>query len=309
MRQIEINELKELLRDPSRNEIVVYTTGSTGNEKAITLTKENLLASARASNKYLGAKPGETWSLLLPTNHIAGINVLVRSVELGTDPVGVEDLADYTAIVPTQLFKALNGDFQLLAHLKNCKAVLVGGAATPENLIAEAKAAGIKIVTTYGSTETCGGCIYDGRPLEGIETRINKDGLLEVKGPMVFISDWYTTSDLAEIVDGQIKILGRNDDVIISGGENISLNQIEQLLQDKFTGINFVAVGAPDPKWGTKLCLLSDGNVEFDLISDFLIKAIGNYVVPKEYVSQTTIPLMGIGKVDRVAVQQLFTSK
>jgi O-succinylbenzoic acid--CoA ligase len=309
MRQIEIIELKELLCDPSRNEIVVYTTGSTGNEKAITLTKENLLASARASNKYLGTKPGETWSLLLPTNHIAGINVLVRSVELGTDPVGIQDKADYTAIVPTQLFKALNGDSQLLAHLQNCKVVLVGGAATPENLIAEAKAAGIKIITTYGSTETCGGCIYDGRPLEGIETRINKDGLLEVKGPMVFISDWYTTSDLAEIVDGQIKILGRNDDLIISGGENISINQIERLLQEKFTGDNFVAVGVPDSKWGTKLCLLSDGDISFNSISDLLRAEIGNHAVPKEYVSQNTIPLIGIGKVDRVAVQQLFTSK
>ena len=309
MRQIEIIELIELLRDPSRNEIVVYTTGSTGNEKAITLTKENLLASARASNKYLGAKSGETWSLLLPTNHIAGINVLVRSFELGTDPVGIQDKADYTAIVPTQLFKALNGDSQLLAHLQNCKVVLVGGAAIPENLISEAKAAGIKIITTYGSTETCGGCIYDGRPLEGIETRINKDGLLEVKGPMVFISDWYTTSDLVEIVDGQIKILGRNDDLIISGGENISIIQIERLLQEKFTRANFVAVGVPDSKWGTKLCLLSDSDISFNSISDLLRAEIGNHAVPKEYVSQNTIPLIGIGKVDRVAVQQLFTIK
>jgi O-succinylbenzoic acid--CoA ligase len=309
MRQIEIAELKELLRDPSRNQIVVYTTGSTGQEKAISLSKQNLLASARASNKYLGAKSGDLWSLLLPTNHIAGINVLVRSIELGQDPVKVQDKADFTAIVPTQLFKALNGDTELLNHLKNCKAVLVGGAATPENLIDQAKQAGIRIVTTYGSTETCGGLIYDGTPLAEVMVRINSQGLLEVKGPMVYVNDWYATSDLVEIIDGRVKILGRNDDVIISGGENISLTQIEKLLQEKFAGSNFVAVGLPDEKWGTKLCLLSDGSLETEIISQFLSAEIGNFAVPKEFLMQSAIPLIGIGKVDRVAVQHLFISK
>ncbi len=108
--------------------LIVKTSGSTGNPKSVLLTSQSLIANARASHKYLSASPGQRWSLLLPTTHIAGINVLVRSIELGTVPVGVDNQAEFSAIVPTQLFRAVNSDKQLLEHLQSCKAVLVGGA-------------------------------------------------------------------------------------------------------------------------------------------------------------------------------------
>ena len=126
--------------------------------KEVFLTSTALISSARASNKFIGAKSGQTWSLLLPLTHVAAVNVIVRSMELGTTPIDLRNFegefpkADYTAIVPTQLFRALNGDQQLLSHLQSAKAVLVGGAALSQTLRKQAELAGVKIVTTYGRT-------------------------------------------------------------------------------------------------------------------------------------------------------------
>ena len=304
MSHFEIDQIRALLSGAGPHSIVVNTTGSTGIVKGIELTRANLLSSVAATHKFLGTKTGDVWSLLLPTNHIAGINVVARSIVLESDVVGVDDYADFTAIVPTQLHKALNGDAQLLSHLKGCRAVLVGGAATSSQLLDSAKNAGIKVVTTYGSTETCGGCIYNNQPLEGVSVQIDQTGLLQVAGPMVFESGWYTTSDLAEIKDGKVFILGRADDVIISGGENISLVSIEKLL-----GEDFIAFGVPDDLWGSKLCLASTSKINVAQVSKLITENIGKHAVPKEFVVISEIPLMGIGKPDRVTLLENYLNK
>ena len=304
MSHFEIDQIRALLSGAGPHSIVVNTTGSTGIVKGIELTRANLLSSVAATHKFLGTKTGDVWSLLLPTNHIAGINVVARSIVLESDVVGVDDYADFTAIVPTQLHKALNGDAQLLSHLKGCRAVLVGGAATSSQLLDSAKNAGIKVVTTYGSTETCGGCIYNNQPLEGVSVQIDQTGLLQVAGPMVFESGWYTTSDLAEIKDGKVFIFGRVDDVIISGGENISLVSIEKLL-----GEDFIAFGVPDDLWGSKLCLASTSKINVAQVSKLITENIGKHAVPKEFVVISEIPLMGIGKPDRVTLLENYLNK
>ena len=304
MSHFEIDQIRALLSGAGPHSIVVNTTGSTGIVKGIELTRANLLSSVAATHKFLGAKTGDVWSLLLPTNHIAGINVVARSIVLESEVVGVDDYADFTAIVPTQLHKALNGDAQLLSHLKGCRAVLVGGAATSSQLLDSAKNAGIKVVTTYGSTETCGGCIYNNQPLEGVSVQIDQAGLLQVAGPMVFESVWYTTSDLAEIKDGKVFILARVDDVIISGGENISLVSIEKLL-----GEDFIAFGVPDDLWGSKLCLASTSKIDVAQVSKLITENIGKHAVPKEFVVISEIPLMGIGKPDRVTLLENYLNK
>ena len=304
MSHFEIDQIRALLSGAGPHSIVVNTTGSTGIVKGIELTRANLLSSVAATHKFLGTKTGDVWSLLLPTNHIAGINVVARSIVLESDVVGVDDYADFTAIVPTQLHKALNGDAQLLSHLKGCRAVLVGGAATSSQLLDSARNAGIKVVTTYGSTETCGGCIYNNQPLEGVSVQIDQTGLLQVAGPMVFESGWYTTSDLAEIKDGKVFILGRADDVIISGGENISLVSIEKLL-----GEDFIAFGVPDDLWGSKLCLASTSKIDVAQVSKLITENIGKHAVPKEFVVISEIPLMGIGKPDRVTLLENYLNK
>lgn len=307
---------------------VTTTTGSTGNPREVGLTASALRSSARAAHIYLGATFGQVWSLLLPLTHIAALNVLVRSVELGTSPIdlrgtgGVRNfkVADFTAIVPTQLFRALHGDTELLEHLKNCRAVLVGGAALAESMARDAENAGITIVQTYGMSETSGGCVYNGEPLQGVEVKII-DGQVAIRGATLastYINDesawlekiddgWFLTSDQGIITDGKLKVLGRADDVIISGGENISLNEIEESLRSHFPGIDIAAFALPDQEWGSSLHLAIAGNTSIpeSEITFFLIQTHGEMAKPKGFYRLTALPLIGIGKVDRNALMRI----
>ncbi len=313
-----------LTRVPEQVALVIATSGSTGGPKEVGITAKALLASAKASNKFLDAKFGQVWSLLLPLNHVAGVNVLVRSLELGTTPIDLRETneflkADFTAIVPTQLFRALNGDDRLLDHLKNCQAVLVGGAALPPALGDQAKSRGINIITTYGMTETCGGCIYDGIPLDGVEVDTS-DEIIKIKGPTLayaylndtdawqtsFVDGWFVTSDRAELVDGKLNVFGRADDVIISGGEKISLSAVEAALQSQFPSNSFAAFAVPDLEWGNALhiAIVGDPAKSTEEIASFLERSLGVVAKPKGFLILSELPMMGIGKVDQKALAQ-----
>ena len=320
---------------PERIAIVTTTTGSTAKPKEVGLSGSALLSSARASHAYLGADFGQVWSLLLPLTHIAGVNVLVRSLELGTMPIDLRDSvshkgharqkklyakADFTAIVPTQLFRALHGEIELLEHLRNCEAVLVGGAALAQSLAASAKEAGINIVATYGMSETSGGCVYDGQPLSGVEVKII-DGAIAFRGSTLattYINQekvweesmkdgWFVSSDHGSFVNGRLEVLGRADDVIVSGGEKISLNAIEETLKAHFTGVEFAAFAIPDQEWGSTLhvAIASNTLISDAEISSLLVQTFGDVAKPKGIHRIPELPLMGIGKIDRDALVQL----
>ena len=299
--------------------LLVATSGSTGTPKEIGITSAALLASARASNKFLKATKGQTWSLLLPLTHIAGINVLVRSIELESEPidlrnhVGTYPDADFTAIVPTQLFNALNGDADLLSHLKGTKAVLVGGAALSEELRSQGIASGINIITTYGMTETCGGCIYNGEALDGVNFELTEDQRVKISGPVLADveneSGWFLTQDIGVILDGKLKVIGRADDVIITGGENISLSAIESELNKKFPQLLVAAFATSDSKWGQALHVAvqtQDENLK-PQISQALVSAIGNHAKPKSVILLDKLPQIGVGKVDRTSLAKLVS--
>ena len=288
--------------------LVVMTSGSTGAPKSVALSSRALIANARATHKFIGANVGDRWSLLLPTTHIAGLNVLIRSIELGTIPVTIENSADFTAIVPTQLHRALTSDSRLFNHLKGCRAILVGGAPLSEELRKLASGRGLNIVTTYGTTETCGGVVYNGIALEGIEFKL-KDGRIAIKGPQLasgyleselpIDAGWFITSDLGEIQDGKLIVLGRIDDQIISGGEKISLSAIESYLQNEFANQEIVAFGKADPEWGEKLCIATTQALSIDAVSTKLKSKFGSHVSPKEVHTVSAIPYLSIGKPDR----------
>jgi O-succinylbenzoic acid--CoA ligase len=297
--------------------LLVATSGSTGTPKEIGITAAALLASANASNKYLGASTSNTWSLLLPLTHIAGINVLVRALQLKTVPldlrnhVGEYPHADFTAIVPTQLFSALNGNSDLLKHLQGAKAVLVGGAALSPELRAQGVTAGINIVTTYGMSETSGGCIYDGVALDGVTFEITDENRIKISGTVLAdvekVEGWFITQDLGKIVDGKLLVIGRADDVIISGGENISLSAVESELNKKFPDLQVAAFSTIDSKWGQALHVAaqtSDENIKAQ-IAEVLVTAIGNYAKPKSVILLDNLPLIGIGKVDRISLAKM----
>jgi O-succinylbenzoic acid--CoA ligase len=230
-------------------------------------------------------------------------------MELGTTPIDLRNFegeypkADYTAIVPTQLFRALNGDQQLLSHLQSAKAVLVGGAALSQTLRKQAELAGVKIVTTYGMTETCGGCVYDGTPLEGVQIEI-RDGAIRIKGPVLASSislndGWFETNDLGQYENDHLVVIGRSDDVIISGGENLSLNAVENSLGNAFPDTQFAAFAVEDPQWGQSLQVAVVGTISDDQIAAHLEKDLGVFAKPKGIHRMSSLPLLGIGKIDR----------
>jgi O-succinylbenzoic acid--CoA ligase len=313
---------------PARIALVISTTGSSGTSKEVGLSASALLSSARASNKALGAEFGNSWSLLLPLTHVAGVNVLVRALELGTEPIdlrnhqGAYPRADFTAIVPTQLFKALNGDNDLLAHLVEAKAVLVGGAALTTELHLQAEKAGINVVVTYGMTETSGGCVYNGLPLDGVEISITSEKRIAIKGSVVahtylgaealwdtqFIDGWFHSSDNGRIENGKLIVEGRSDDVIISGGENISLSAIERSLHAHFPHKSFAAFSIKDSQWGDALhvAIAGDGFPTEDDVSQYLAEQFGDFSKPKGFLHLPELPVMGIGKVDRKKLTELY---
>lgn len=265
---------------------VVRTSGSTGIPKATVLTVESLAASSMAT--ALRLKGEGQWLLALPVQFVAGIQVLVRSLFAGTRPwvmdmsggftpeaftaaaLELTDKIRFTSLVPTQLQRLLDHPSpDTLAVLRRFNAILLGGAPAPPALLAAARDAGARVITTYGSAETSGGCVYDGYPLEGVSVRVAEDGRILLGGDTVaagyieapdeetgtfFEEDgvrWYRTSDLGSIDDdGRLTVLGRADDVIITGGVKVSAGHVqEQLEQSDAVAAAFVA-GVSSAEWG-----------------------------------------------------------
>jgi O-succinylbenzoic acid--CoA ligase len=265
--------------------VVVRTSGSTGAPKAAILTVEALAASSMAT--ALALKGEGQWLLALPVQYVAGVQVLVRSLFAGTRPwvmdmsggftpeaftAGALELTDkfrFTSLVPTQLQRLLEAPSpETLAVLRRFNGILLGGAPASAGLLDAAGEAGVRVVTTYGSAETCGGCVYDGVPLEGVQVRVADDGRILLGGDTVaagylhapeatdtfFEEDgvrWYRTNDLGTLdADGRLTVLGRADDVIITGGVKVSAAQVQEELE-KSDGVAaaFVA-GVPSTEWG-----------------------------------------------------------
>jgi O-succinylbenzoic acid--CoA ligase len=304
---------------PVQAAIVIGTSGSTGAPKEIFLSSHALVSSARASNAFIGAKPGDTWSLLLPLTHVAAVNVFVRAFELGTIPVDLRNHSgeyprvDFTAIVPTQLFRALNGDQDLLKHLQGAKKVLVGGAALPQALHNQATAAGVTIVTTYGMSETSGGCVYNGEVLDGVEVEV-RGGSIFIRGKILaldleLVDGWFESNDLGEFVDDKLVVIGRSDDVIISGGENLSLNNVEKVLNQHFPALQLAAFSVADAQWGQSLHIAIVGEADSESISKVLQSEIGAFAKPKGIHAMDSLPLLGIGKVDRKRLAQVIPNE
>jgi O-succinylbenzoic acid--CoA ligase len=194
----------------------------------------------------------------------------------------------------------------------------VGGAALADSLRTAAIDAGITIVTTYGMTETSGGCIYEGRPLDGVETRVEPDGRLSIRGPMIalgylndpettcaaFVDGWFLTSDLGEIEHGRIRVLGRADAVINSGGEKVSLPAVEAAVRRHPMVIDAIAAGGPDATWGERLVVgvVASGPVSLADLREHVATLVDRVHAPRALVLLREIPSTALGKPDRPAL-------
>lgn len=305
---------------PADTALVVPTSGSTGVPRSVVLTHAALAASTAASLARLGCQPGERWVLALPLQHIAGLQVLARARALGSDPVVVERGGDplaiaravadaeHVALVPTQLVRCLDAGVSL-AHLRS---VLVGGAAITDALTSRALDAGVPLVRSYGMTEMCGGCVYDGLSLESVDVATDEDGVIRLRGPMraagyleqptgadpSFSPDgWFTTDDLGSIVDGELAVHGRRDDMIISGGVKVPAIRIEQELTGLLGVRDLAVVGVTDPEWGqrVRVVIVLEGDAKSP--PQRLVAAIGERLarrLPRTHVACEVVSVKGI---------------
>jgi O-succinylbenzoic acid--CoA ligase len=288
----------------------VETSGSTGLPKRVLLSRAAMRASADATHARLGG-PGQ-WVLTLPPTYVAGLQVLFRSVRAGTSPVG--DAAEltharrYVSLVPTQLTRMLD-------RLRDLDAVLVGGAALDAGLRRRAEAAGVRVVATYGMSETCGGCVYDGVPLDGVRVDVDATGRVRIGGPVLFDGydgqpaatrdGWFVTEDLGRIHDGRLEVLGRADDVVISGGVNVPAAAVAArlLLHERVRDAE--VVGVPDDEWGQLVVAVIVGDVSREAVRDWVAAVHPRAWAPRRVVRVEELPLLPTGKVDRLAVQAL----
>jgi O-succinylbenzoic acid--CoA ligase len=307
---------------------VVQSSGSTGTPKTIELTAEAAIASAKASEQRLGG-PGQ-WLLALPLNYIAGLNVLIRSAVAETQPVMMNSSVPftpeafvssasfmrgarkYTALVPTQLSRlalAAERDENVLLALKSFDAILVGGQSTPPALLLQLVEKGVNVVTTYGATETFGGVIYNGKPLDGVSISLTEDSLIEIQGPTLAkdCSAKFVTNDIGQLVDGELQVVGRADRVIISGGIKVSLDRVEVIAREIPGVVELVAAPIVDHEWGQRVGLIYLGSPEVaDEIALQLADLLGPAAKPLRILRVDQVPKLTNGKYDLLAAAAIF---
>ena len=336
---------------------VVETSGSTAAPKRVLLSAAALRASAEATAQVLGGHG--RWVLAVPGHYIAGVQVLVRSIVAGPPVVATPDgpfnaegfaaatmqvmrtrdaLPRYTSLVPVQLARIVEAaEAEPSGHLARTlgfyAAILVGGQRVDPALIDRAAAFGCRIVRTYGSSETAGGCVYDGRPLPGVLAR-SVDGQLELGGPTLadgYLDDpertaaaftldadgrrWYRTGDLGSIdSDGVLRVTGRADDVITSGGVKVVLGEVERAVQTMEGFADAVVVRVDDPEWGERVAVVASGaSAALPSALDALRGATDAAGLPPaarpvRLVRVDAVPRLASGKPDRVALAALASA-
>ena len=291
--------------------LVVATSGSTGEPKGVILTHQAIRASAEAGNAALGVDPAsDHWLACLPLSHLGGLGVVTKALLTGTrftvhtafDAAASERLAReqrlLTTLVPTAYGRVDPSLF---------RAIVLGGAPVPGGLPAN-------VVTSYGLTETSGGCVYDGRPFAGVDIRLDPEGQILVRGPLTLrayrdgtdpkrADGWLPTGDAGSFdADDRLHVDGRLTELIISGGENVWPAAVERVLR-MHAGVGEVAVGGrPDPEWGERVVAWvipsrSEEPPTLDLMRALVKEQLGASAAPRELVLVDDLPRTRSGKV------------
>ena len=319
----------------SSDHSILFTSGSTGTPKAVRLTWENLDASAAASAELLSHDERDRWYASLPIYHVGGMSILIRSarqrsavyLEPTFDPeraaaLFIDGTATLGSVVAPMLGAILEAE---PGPYRGVKALLVGGGAVPIELLTTAIEAGLPVLPTYGMTETASQIAT--RPLEdalrpglsavpipGADIRIASDGVIEVAGPMVspgYVGEpdregrWFRTSDLGSMAEDRLTVIGRADDVIVTGGENVHPAEVEVVIAEVAGVTGVVVVGVPHTRWGEEVVAVVEGDVAPGALDRHARYHLAGYKIPKRWVLVTSLPRLSIGKPDRRAALQI----
>jgi O-succinylbenzoic acid--CoA ligase len=315
--------------------LVVETSGSTGRPKRVVLSRRAVLASVTATERRLGACG--RWLLTLPVSYVAGLQVVCRSLVAGQHPALLEehgsfaeavdemcstgpgDVDRFVSLVPTQLHRMLEVPEEVAA-LRAFHTVLLGGGPVDAALRARAGAAGVRVVATYGSSETAGGCVYDGYALDGVAVAIGRGGRIRIGGPTLFdgyeddpeltrsvLEDgWFLTSDAGRLDDdGRLHVLGRLDDVVVSGGVNVPTPAVAARLREHPAVAAVEVLGVPDEEWGNRVVAFVVGDLSLPEARAWVGEVHPRSWAPRALVRLEEIPLLENGKPDRMRLRGL----
>ena len=322
--------------------LVLSTSGSTGAPKRVVLPRSAVLASVRATATRLGAQGA--WLLTLPATYVAGAQVVCRSLVAGHAPVLAEEHGSFaeataallrsapeaerfTSLVPTQLHRMLEGPGtgDDLWALRTFHTVLLGGGPIDPALRRRAESAGVRVVATYGMAETAGGCVYDGVPLDGVAVALGASGRIRLAGPVLFsgyagdpgltaealVDGWFLTADAGRLdEDGRLQVLGRVDDVVVTGGVNVPGPAVAARLRAHPDVDAAEVLGVPDEEWGRRLVAFvvprDPGRVpSTQELRDWVAAERPRSWAPRQVVAVPAIPLLSNGKPDRVVLAGL----
>jgi len=302
--------------------LVIASSGSTGSPKGIIHTHSSIIAGARASASRLQLSASDHWLVCIPVSHVGGFSVIARALHTGAALTllptfdvsavheAVKNGVTHTSLVATALLRIDTSLF---------KSILLGGSSAPDNLPSN-------VITTYGMTETGGGVVYNGQPLDNVEIKI-VDGEIFLRCPMLMRAyrddqaismqdGWYATGDLGEIDEnGKLSVHGRQTDLIITGGENVWPSVVETSLTSHPLVNQVVVRGMTDTKWGQRVVayvVLNDSTQtsEAKLLSDFrdhVKQTLPDFCAPQQIIVLAEIPRTSLGKVDVQALPNLNT--
>lgn len=309
---------------------VVETSGSTGRPKRVVLSRDAVLASVAASARRVGGSG--RWLLALPPSYVAGVQVICRSLVAGHEPVLLDEYGSFAeaarastssttdafvSLVPTQLHRLLETDADAL---RSFHTVLLGGGPIDPALRRRAEEADVRVVATYGSAETAGGCVYDGYALDGVALAIDAGGRIRITGPTIFdrydgdpagtaevlVDGWFLTSDAGRLDDdGRLHVLGRLDDIVVSGGVNVPAPAVAARLREHPEIAAAEVLGVPDEEWGNRLVAFVVGAVSLDEARAWVREAHARSWAPRQLVVLDEIPLLSNGKPDRITLRSL----
>ncbi|MFN4148570.1 MAG: class I adenylate-forming enzyme family protein [Rhodocyclaceae bacterium] len=305
--------------------LIIATSGSTGTPKGVRLSQRSIAAAARYGGQTFGLEAGDVWLCCLPLYFIAGAMILYRClragatalVQEGFDPDAVahalaERRITHISLVPAMLAKLLDS---AVPPAPSLRCVLVGGAAPAPALIDRARAAGWPIRLSYGMTETCATALVDGHPLPGVRVRLSAAGTLEIATPARMAGylgeadagEWITTRDLAAIdADGKVTILGRADEMLITGGVKVHPLEVEARLS-ACPGVREAGVtGLADPVWGDLIACAYEGEADEAAVETWCRQILPSPRRPRRFLRVAALPRLASGKLDRPALRSLW---
>ncbi len=300
--------------------VVVATSGTSGIPKAAVLTMSAVEASARATTEWLNVTLRDTWLACLPPSHVGGLSVITRSLIMGTSliaaPTFSPELCTDAAQKGATLVSLVSTALQRIDPTM-FRAIVLGGSRQASQLPANC-------ITTYGLTETGSGVVYNGKALRGVELEI-RDSIVYVRGPMLLRAyrdgsvpldhnGWFCTNDRGSLSDtGVLSIDGRDGDLIITGGENVWPEVVEDSLRDFPSITDLCVAGVPDPEWGHAVhawVVTSDASqISLDALRGHVKQTLPAHFAPRQFHIVEEIPRTSLGKPQRsVLVERLQVS-